>query len=137
MVKSESMLSRFATMCICGTTLFQQPWKLEEYKRLKCGLGNTEMKNLDGEYTRKVIQNIRDQLRHDASISEISIYSEKMHISMWTRFMASSMQAALHMDPSYEHNLEFFKNSEIKKVFPTNVASSFREKPYIVSKNKQ
>ena len=80
------------------------------------------------EYTRKVIQNIRDQLRHDASISEISIYFEKMHISMWTRFMASSMQAALHMDPSYEQNLEFFKNSEIKKEFSANVASSLWEK---------
>ena len=28
--------------------------------------------------------------------------------------MASSMQAALHMDPSYELNLEFFKNYEFE-----------------------
>ena len=54
------------------------------------------------------------------------------------------MQAALHMDPSYEGNLELFKksefenikglfgittmmidgNSEIKKVFPADVARS-------------
>ena len=58
--------------------------------------------------------------------------------------MASSMQAALHMDPSYEKNLELFENSEfenikglfgitrvmiegnseIKIVFPADVASS-------------
>ena len=57
--------------------------------------------------------------------------------------MASSMQAALHMDPSYEKNLELFKksefenikglfgirrmmiegHSEIKNVFPADVAS--------------
>ena len=61
------------------------------------------------EYTRKVVQN-KNQLRHDESISEVSINSEKMHISMWTRFMASSMQAALHMDPSYEMKYELFKN---------------------------
>ena len=68
------------------------------------------------EYTRRVVQNIKNQLRHDESISEISINSEKMHISMWTRFLASSMQAALHMDPSYENNLELFKNSEFESI---------------------
>ena len=30
--------------------------------------------------------------------------------------MASSMQAALHMDPSYEKNLELFKNSEFENI---------------------
>ena len=55
---------------------------------------------------------MKDPLRHDESSSEISMNSEKMHISIWTRFMASSMQAALHMDPSHEKNLELFKNSE-------------------------
>ena len=68
------------------------------------------------EYTRKVVQNIKNQLKHDQSISEISINSEKMHISTWTRFMASSMQAALHVDPSYEKNLELFKNSEFENI---------------------
>ena len=68
--------------------------------------------------------------------------------------MASSMQAALHMDPSYEKNLELFKNSEfesikglfgitrmmiegnseIKKVFPADVASSLWEKPCIAKR---
>ena len=41
--------------------------------------------------------------------------SEKMHISIWTRFMASSIEAALHMDPSYEKKLKIFKNSEFDK----------------------
>ena len=53
--------------------------------------------------------------------------------------MASSMQAALHMDPSYEKNLELFKtsefesegNSEIKNVFPADVARvHFGKNPY-------
>ena len=103
------------------------------------------------EYTRKVVQNIKDQLRHDESVSEISINSEKMHISIWKRFVVSSMQASLHMDPSYEKSLELFKNSgfenirglfgitgmmieensEIMNVFPADVASSFRGKPCI------
>ena len=113
-----------------------QVWLWEE-RNEKSGWYSVQRASGNREYTRKVIQNIRDQFRHDAGISEISIYSEKMHISIWTRCMASSMQAALHMDPSYEHNLDFFKNSEIKKVFPANVASSLWEKPYIVLKNKQ
>ena len=54
------------------------------------------------EHTRKVVQNMKDRPRHDESRSDISMNSEKMHISIWTRFMASSMQAALHMDQSYE-----------------------------------
>ena len=73
---------------------------------------------------------------------------DEMHISIWARFIASSMQAALSMDPSYEKNLEVFKNSEfenikglfsitrmmiegnseIKNVFPGDVASSLWEK---------
>ena len=78
--------------------------------------------------------------------------SEKMHMSTWTRFVASSMEAALHMDPSYEKNLEIFMNSEfenikglfgitrmmiegnseIKNVFPADVASSLWEKPVLL-----
>ena len=34
------------------------------------------------EYMRKVVQNMKDRLRHDESISEISMNSEKMHISI-------------------------------------------------------
>ena len=64
----------------------------------------------------KVVQNMKDRLGHDESVSEISMDSEKMHISIWTRFMVSSMQAALHMDPSYEKNLEIFKNSEFENI---------------------
>ena len=103
------------------------------------------------EYTRKVVQNIKDQLRHDESISEMSINSEKMHISTWARFMASSMWAALHMDPSYDKNLELFKNSEfenkglfgitrmmiegnseIKNVSPADVTSTLWGKPVLL-----
>ena len=39
-----------------------------------------------------------------------------MHVSIWTRFMASSMQAALHMDPRYEKNLQLFNNSEFENI---------------------
>ena len=66
--------------------------------------------------------------------------------------MASSMQAALRMDPSYEKNLELSKNSEfekiegfsgitrmmiegnseIKNVFPADVASSLWEPPVLL-----
>ena len=67
-------------------------------------------------YTRKVFQNMKDRLRHDESSSDITMNSEKMHISIWTRFMVSSMQTALHMDPSYEKNLELFKNSEFESI---------------------
>ena len=35
---------------------------------------------------------------------------------MWTRFMVSSMQAALHMDQSYEKKWELFKNSELENI---------------------
>ena len=66
--------------------------------------------------------------------------------------MASPMQAALHMELSYEKNLEIFKNSEfenikglfsitrmmiegnseIKNVYPADVASSLWENQYCV-----
>ena len=71
--------------------------------------------------------------------------------------MASSMQAALHMDPSYEKTLELFKNSafenfkgllgitrmmiegnsEIKTVFLADVTSSLWEKTPYCLKTKQ
>ena len=76
--------------------------------------GNREYSSEDS--TRKVVQNIKDQLRHDERISEISINSRKIHITIWTRFVASSMQAALRMDPSYENNLDLFKNSDIESI---------------------
>ena len=66
--------------------------------------------------------------------------------------MASSMQAALYMCPSYEKTLEIFKNSEfenieglfgitrmmiernseIKNVFPADVTSSLLGKPLLL-----
>ena len=114
-------------MRICGTRLFESPskvpvstrdsqvWPWEE-RNEKSGWYSVQHASGNREYTRKVVQNIKDQLRHDESISEISINSEEMHISIWTRFTASSMQAALHMDPSYENNLELFKNSEFENI---------------------
>ena len=79
------------------------PWE-ERYEKsgwysVQHGLGNRE-------YTRRVVQN-KNQLRHDGSISEISINSGKVHISIRTRFKASSMQAELHMNPSYEKKNDF------------------------------
>ena len=47
--KSESMLSRFATMRICGTRFFREALKAREVQEtLKCGLGKKEVKNPDG-----------------------------------------------------------------------------------------
>ena len=40
--------------------------------------------------------------------------ADKTNISMWTLFMASSVRAALHMDPSYNENFEVFKNSDLR-----------------------
>ena len=44
---------------------------------------------------------MKNRLGHNESVSKVSMDSEKMHISIWTLFTASSMKAALHMDPSY------------------------------------
>ena len=98
-----------------GSTRDSQVWSCEE-RNEKSGWYSFQHASGNREYTRKVVQNITNQLRHDECILEISINSEKMHISICTRFMASSMQAALHMDPSNEKNLELFKNSEFENI---------------------
>ena len=67
-------------------------------------------------HAKKVVQKMRDRLQHNKNVSDVSMNSEKMHISIWTLFMASSMQAALHMDLSYAKNLEIFKNYEFENV---------------------
>ena len=102
------------------------PWEETSEKSGWYASGNREYSSEDSgslaethasqENTRKVVQNIKNQLRHDESFSEISINFEKMHISTWTRFKASSMQVALRMDPKYERNLELFKNSELENI---------------------
>ena len=79
------------------------------------GLSETQASG-NREYMREVVQNMKDRLGHDDSVSEISVDSEEMRISIWARFMASSMHAALHMDPSYEKNLEIFSNSEFEHI---------------------
>ena len=98
-----------------GSTRDSQVWSWEE-RNEKSGWYSFQHASGNREYTRKVVQNIKNQLKHDECILEISINSEKMNISIWTRFMASSMQAALHMDPSNEKNLELFKNSEFQNI---------------------
>ena len=67
-----------------------------------------------------------------SSTSEISIDSEKMHIPMWTLSMASSMQAALYMDPNYAKNLEIFKNSEFE-----NIESLFNVMNMMIARNSE
>ena len=64
----------------------------------------------------KVVQNVKDRLGHNEGVSEVSMDSEKMHISIWTLFMASWTQAALNMDPNYAKNLKIFKNSEFENI---------------------
>ena len=66
---------------------------------------------------------MKDRLGHNEGVPEVSMDSEKMHISIWTLLMAPSMQAALHMDPNYAKNLEIFKNSEFE-----NIESLFNER---------
>ena len=46
----------------------------------------------------------------------MAMEANKTNIPMWTLFMASSMQAALHMDPTYIENLEVFKNSDFGNI---------------------
>ena len=53
------------------------------------GLSETQASG-NREYMRKVVQNMKDRLGHKESVSETSMDSEKIHISTWTRFMASS-----------------------------------------------
>ena len=55
-----------------------------------------------------------------------------MHISIWTLFMASSMKAALHMDPNYAKNLEIFKNSEFE-----NIESLFNVTKMMIAGNSE
>ena len=67
-----------------------------------------------------------------SSTSEISIDSEKMHIPKKTLSMASSMQAALYMDPNYAKNLEIFKNSEFE-----NIESLFNVMNMMIARNSE
>ena len=85
----------------------QASWNQEKSSEDSGGLAETHA-SCNGEYSRKVVQDINDRLGHDEKISE------KKHMSIWTRFMVSSMQAALHMDLSYGKNLKVFKNSQFE-----------------------
>ena len=101
------MLTRFATRRVCGTRLFEpgstrdsQVWTWKEVQNpdgiLFSMLRETEsmvqkilevsqkrMPRENREYTRIVVQNMKDRLRHDESISEISMNFEKIaHFDM-------------------------------------------------------
>ena len=79
----------------------------------------------------KAVQNMKDRLRHDESSSEISMNSEKMHMSIcrqhctWTRVTKKvwNYSRILNLRTS---------NSEIKNVFSADVASSLWEKPVLL-----
>ena len=68
------------------------------------------------EHVQKGVQIMKDRLGHNESVSKVSMESEKIHISIWTLFLASSTQAALHIDPSYAKNMKIFKNSEFENI---------------------
>ena len=62
----------------------------------------------------------------------MAMEADKTNISIWTLFMASSMQAALHMDPSFTENLEVLKNSEFE-----NIASLFNITRKMIGENAE
>ena len=126
---------------------------------LKCGPGKKEMKNFgwysvqhasgkreygsegsgslaethasgNREYTRRVVQN-KSQLRHDESISEISINSEKMHISIWMRFMASSMQVCSELREWWLKEIQ-----KLRMYSPQTLRVHFGKNPYCRKSNK-
>ena len=99
-----------------GCCSVQHAWGNREYCSEDSGGLSDTLALGHREYVQKVVQNMKDLLRRDERDSEISMDSEKMHISIWKRFMASPMQAAVHWDPSYEKNLEIFKNSEFENI---------------------
>ena len=167
--ESKSMLSRFTWKLHWWDTIFRVISKTRRVREtLKCGHGkqdsksgwysvqhapgNREYDSEDSggpsntlasgnrECVQKVVQNMKDRIRRDEIITETLMNSEKMHTSMWTRFLASSMRAALHMSPSYESIKGVFGItsmmiegiSEIKNVFSADVASSLREKSVLL-----
>ena len=74
---------------------------------------------------------MKTRLGHNDNVSQVLMDPEKMYISIWTLFVASSMKAALHMDPSYAKNLEVFKNSEL------NIESLFNTTSMMIGGNSE
>ena len=64
----------------------------------------------------KVFRIVTIRLGNNKGVSHMSMEADKTNISMWTLFMASSMQAALHGDPSFTENLEVFKNPDFENI---------------------
>ena len=152
-----------------GSTRDSQVWTREErneksgWYSVQHASGNREYSSEDSgglaethasgnrEYTRKVVQNIEDQLRHDESISEKSINSEDAFFDLDKIYGFINAGSIAH-GTSYEKNLALFKNSEfenikglfgitrmmiegnseIKNVFLADVASSLWENPVLL-----
>ena len=66
------------------STRDSQVWTWEE-RNAKSGWYSVQHASGNREYMRKLVQNMKDRLRHDESRSEIPMNSEKMLISIWTR----------------------------------------------------
>ena len=75
-----------------------------------------ETKIIEDEYVQKVFQNVKNRLGRNEDFHQMAMEAERTNISIWTVFMASSMKAALHMDPNYTENAEVFKNSEFEGI---------------------
>ena len=52
----------------------------------------------DSEFMHRVFQNVKNRFGHNEGVSQMVWI--RTNISMWTLFMVSSMEGALHMDPS-------------------------------------
>ena len=63
------------------------------------------------EYMQKVVQNVKDRLGHNEGVSEVSMDSEKMHISIWTLFMgfmdAGGIEHGSELREEFENIQEF------------------------------
>ena len=66
----------------------------------------------NSECMQEVFRNVTNRLEDDKSVSQIANEADKTNISMWTLFVASSVRAALRMQPIYTENLDVFKNFE-------------------------
>ena len=64
----------------------------------------------------KILEISQKRMPRETDSTRVKNQLGRMHISIWTRFMVSSMQAALRMDPCYEKKMELFKISELENI---------------------
>ena len=123
-------------------TMRHVSWTWEE-RSTNSGCCSVQHASGNREYMRKVVQNMKDRLGHNENVSEISMDSEKMHISTcdlwlhrcrvhysWTRITKRIRK--FFKNSEFENILSLFSisrmmiegNSEIKNVFSADVASS-------------